>query len=336
MRGTMRCLAAAAVLAAAGCARPEISASETAHDFGATERLWQLTLTFDNFIVTAFDISYDIDCGADWLTCVPDAGRVTSHSNTASVRVTADRALLPAAGDEATLTVTASNLAGSSSVTLTAQARQPQPAIGLSAAAYDFGTQEDRWTFEVWNAGDAGTSLVFDVNWEPTASWLTCTPATGRSDGADDKRTIAVTVNRARLPEGINSGQISITAPGTAVTPKTLPVTAKTGVPLIAVSQESIVAGDDEYQWSLQVWNGGDAGTQLAFEVAFSPATWLNVTPTSGASSGSTDKRTLLVTADPNQLAIGPNTGTITIDGPQVSPLTLPVYIEGVSPEGES
>lgn len=338
MRWLMRCLAAALVLGcAAGCDKPQIEASETTYNFGATERVWPLTLTFSNFVVSGFAIDYTIDCGAPWLSCVPNSGSVTDEDNTAAIRVTVDRNALPEEGGETALTVTAKNMAGSNSATLIAQARHPQPALGLSGTSYDFGTAEDRWTLDVWNAGDAGTSLVFAVTWQPESSWLACTPASGRSESSEDKQAIAVTVDRNLLPAGVNSGQVTISATGASLTPKTVPVTAKTGVPLIAVSRDSIVAGEDEFQWSVQVWNGGDEGTQLAFQVEFSPEdTWLNVTPTSGSSTGETDKRTLVVTADPDLLSIGPNSGEITITGDRVSPFTLPVYVEGASPEGEA
>ncbi len=67
-------------------------------------------------------------------------------------------------------------------------------------------------TFQVWNDGAAGTSVVFNVTAQP--AWLTVNPTTGQSHSAADKVTITVTVNRDYAAKALDfiNGSITVDA----------------------------------------------------------------------------------------------------------------------------
>ena len=76
-------------------------------------------------------------------------------------------------------------------------------------------------TFNIWNCGDAGTTLGWSVS--DGAAWLSESPPSGSSTGEDD--TVTVSVDITGLSEGIYPATITITAPGATNTPQTVAVT---------------------------------------------------------------------------------------------------------------
>ncbi|HPO13999.1 MAG TPA: hypothetical protein PLI09_11180 [Candidatus Hydrogenedentes bacterium] len=79
-----------------------------------------------------------------------------------------------------------------------------EPVLKISAGTMHFGVvegpapgqeqYETTKTFQVWNDGAAGTSVVFTVS--ATPAWIQVNPLTGQSLSADDKVTITVTIDR--------------------------------------------------------------------------------------------------------------------------------------------
>lgn len=74
-----------------------------------------------------------------------------------------------------------------------------QPAVVVSDTSHHFDvilpdSYETAWSFEVWNGGARGTTLVFDVS--ASKPWIHVEPATGQSTGASDKVTVNVTIDR--------------------------------------------------------------------------------------------------------------------------------------------
>lgn len=94
-----------------------------------------------------------------------------------------------------------------------------EPQLEVSVATLHFGvvsnTYETQKTFQVWNGGASGTSVVFNVSADKP--WITVSPQTGaQSTGADDKVTVTVTIDRAYTEAakeaGYASGTITVDA----------------------------------------------------------------------------------------------------------------------------
>ncbi|HOV31873.1 MAG TPA: hypothetical protein PLX23_00745 [Candidatus Hydrogenedens sp.] len=75
-----------------------------------------------------------------------------------------------------------------------------EPNLQVSALTHHFGgdtytlTVETDWSFQVWNAGEKGSILTFEV--EPQQNWITVNPTSGRVKDDDPAVNIAVHINR--------------------------------------------------------------------------------------------------------------------------------------------
>jgi len=320
----------------AGCflaPRPALTLSETSYVFPDGEDSWTLTVDAVNFVFENAVIRFKVESDSSWATVSPDSGTIVSPDDTKTIRIDIDRDALPAASNSASITISATSLAGTSTATVVITASAAKPAIGVSATSYDFATDVERWTFDVWNAGDAGSALSFWMNWEPSDTWLSCSPAQGYSLNDTDIQTIVVTIDRSGLQAGENNGAVSVQA--VDLPTKVIPVTARIAVPHIGTSVDSYIAAEAETQWLLEVWNAGDAGSQLSFEISNGGATWFSLTPVSGSSLSSTDKRTIFVTIILDQLSIGQNVGEITVTATGAPPKIIPFQATGVDSEAE-
>ena len=119
---------------------------------------------------------------------------------------------------------------------------QPQPIpsvplIGLSSVFHDFGQEDNIWTFEVWNAGDPGTTLDFSLF--PSPNWIGVEPAAGSSTGPEDRTVVTVTVNRDALTKATFSGVIRVTSENASAKTVTLSVTDNAGVEFIDLGRFS-------------------------------------------------------------------------------------------------
>ncbi len=79
------------------------------------------------------------------------------------------------------------------------------PKLVVSKTELDFASEYNELTFDVSNTG-TGT-LTFNITSD--ANWITVTPNSG-SITADEKSTIKVSINRALLSPGINTGKITV------------------------------------------------------------------------------------------------------------------------------
>lgn len=86
------------------------------------------------------------------------------------------------------------------------------PVLGISALGYDFGTGSGPWTFYIWNDTGNGSTLSFTVHADHV--WIQLSIGGGSSSDPDDPAAIQVTINRAALQPGENTGQISIESNG--------------------------------------------------------------------------------------------------------------------------
>ncbi|MCP4645027.1 MAG: PKD domain-containing protein [bacterium] len=144
------------------------------------------------------------------------------------------------------------------------------PAILVNPATLDFGAEEAALTFVVSNVWTSRPLPTFTVT--ANQAWIGMTPTTGTSTGPEDPVTVTVTVDRALMASGENTGTVFITAPGVAqqtVTVKarailvasfsaatTLPFV---GDPLVFFDQSSTAQGYGPItNWD---WDFGDGGT---------------------------------------------------------------------------
>ncbi len=133
------------------------------------------------------------------------------------------------------------------------------PNIVVSDTSHDFGAADTEWSFDVWQE-TAGSPLSVQIT--DDSAWLSVAPAADTSDGPDDRVTVAVTVDRAQLPAGTNTG--TVTVDGGLAGTRTISITATAPSGTIRVTLSPAGAVGAGAQWRV---DGGD---------------WLN----SGATSG--------------------------------------------------
>jgi len=163
-----------------------------------------------------YSLSYTIDDNVDWLEFSPSSGTSTGEHNT----ITVDYNTLgfePGASN-ATITITAQSFDGAH---WTNAFESPQTISVLinvvplatlatdSANAYQFsaklGQPVDPATFHVWNSGSGGT-LRYAIS--TNASWLSLSPASGRSTG--ETHSITLSCLTAGLQPGPHTGIITV------------------------------------------------------------------------------------------------------------------------------
>ena len=297
-------------------AQPEIALSATAFDFGTSNNAW----TFDVWNGSSADttLEFQVFSNKEWIVLDAAGGTSTGPDDPVTIQVDLNRALLANGSNSATITVSA---AGVTSRTIQITATKPQPAISVSGTSFDFGRTATQWSFDVWNSGDAGTTLNFFVT--GNREWFTFTPEEGTSTGPGDAVTISVTVNRALLELGVNSGVIEIFA-GTGTNPRSISISATTPRPAISVSGRSFDFAQTQVNGSFTLWNSGDAGTMLDF-TASSNKEWLTVAPETGTSTGPSDEQTIAMIVDRALLTSASETATVTLSGDGAQPVTVSV-----------
>ncbi len=202
-----------------------------------------------------------------------------------------------------------------------------QPAITSSvsslAASCTKGNNASTQWFQIWNSG-LGT---LDYTVSPDQTWLACTPTSGFSTGASDKKAISVTYATSSLAPGNYSATITINSPDSSNMTQTIAVSLTVMSPTIACSPLSLAnscsQGCNAATQTFQVWNSG-AGT-LNYTIS-ADQSWISCTP-SGSSNGATDKKTISVFYSTSALNTGNYSATITISDPMASITTQTVPV---------
>ncbi len=119
--------------------------------------------------------------------------------------------------------------------------------LSVAPTSLIFGTSEDQKSFVVSNAG--GRTLTWTVSEKP--DWISCSPNSG-----SESQTVLVTLNRALLAVGSNSGNIVVASPDGGVA--SIDVTA-TGEPreltyTISVSTGDIDGGGTNANVYVEIW----------------------------------------------------------------------------------
>lgn len=277
-----------------------------------------------------YDSSSETDDGAAWLALGGEtSGSSTGPADTHTITVTLDATGL--AEGVYTGDITLEDQDGEKGVIpVTMTVSGPEIATDKTAISLQTdigGTDAD--TFDVWNSG--GGTLDFTLT--DDAAWLTVAPTSGSSTDVDDKVTITATADAAGLEPDTYEADITITNTDTAET-YGVHVEFEVGLPRIATSVDEVTGTCEidsaPFNETFQVWNSGSQ--VLDYTIATSTVdggAWLAVAPTSGSSTGTTDRDTITVTFDPTGLDVGDYTGAITITAADAanSPLALPVTL---------
>ncbi|HOZ50009.1 MAG TPA: carboxypeptidase regulatory-like domain-containing protein [Candidatus Hydrogenedentes bacterium] len=135
------------------------------------------------------------------------------------------------------------------------------PAIGALPDALGFGTTLTTLAFEVWNRGDAGSVLDFQVSTD--TPWVaSLEPKSGTSTGSGDKVVVTVTVSRAGLAKADYSGTITVSAAN--VNPATVYLSMST-VPAAEGEAEGEGEGEPTDKATIIGWVSDTEGDPVAF-----------------------------------------------------------------------
>ncbi len=266
--------------------------------------------------------------GGSWLI-VPGSGQTPSN-----LQVNATPNLLSAGTYNGTITITAKdagtgNPTDNSPQTVNVTLTVTTATITATPASLSFtqaagGAAPANQTIAVSSSGGA---VTFSAAAATTAggSWLSVSPQAGTTP-----QNLAVSVSAASLSPGTYNGSITITAPGAAGSPISIPVTLTvTAAQTLSASPTSLaftyqVGGAAPAAQALQVSSSSGGLAFTAAATTTSGGTWLSVTPTSGTTTASVS-----VTVNPASLAAGTYAGAITITSPGAgnSPLTVNVSL---------
>ncbi len=189
---------------------------------------------------------------------------------------------------------------------------------------------------QVLNISNSGSGdLIWSVR--DDAPWLSLSPISGSSTGRADTDTVRVSANIAQMNAGNHNTTITISAPGSANTPRSVPVNlillprASATTATIANTPASIgftasQGGANPPGQNLTIWNSGIG--DLAWTVR-DDATWLTLSPISGSSTGQADSDTVRITVNVTGVRAGSHVATITISAPGAtnSPRSVPVSL---------
>jgi glucose/arabinose dehydrogenase/PKD repeat protein len=203
---------------------------------------------------------------------------------------------------------------------------QPVPSLSVTPASLSFtavsgGSSPAAKTLDVANAGGGSMGWTASEN----LPWLSLTPTSGTNAG-----TVTVTPTTTGLAQGTYTGDVTVTAPGAAGSPRTIEVTLTVGPPppVLALTPASLSfsgsqGGSSPAAKTIDVSNTGDGTlTWTASETV----PWLSVAPASGTGAG-----TITVTPSLAGLTAGTYSSDVTVTAagatgsPRVVPVTLTV-----------
>lgn len=292
---------------------PEVAVDRTSISTSCAEGGNPAPSSFEVYNTGTGLLEFTVTDDVAWLSCSPATGSSSDAANRIGVTVTYDAAGLAAGTHTGTISVAGPNTA-TIAVTLTVNAASaPTVSVStntLSASCTEGGSPADGF-FEVYNGG-SGT-LNFTVT--DDVGWLDCTPTSGSSTGDADRSTVTVAYNTAGLAAGSHSATISVDGAGTQTISVSLTVNPA-ATPVADVSTNAItvscVQGGSPAPASFEVFNSG-VGT-LNFTVSENTS-WLAVTPTSGTSVGSGDRKAVTITFTASSLMPGTFDGSVTVAG---------------------
>ncbi len=322
-----RAALAVVLLALVGCKRDAVRVSVESLDFGAAASLQRMDVW--NGDPKLDTMAVELKPSAPWI--VIDPGSVSSGApqsetegfDRRSVTVTIDRTRLVGGRAEGSIVIGGPR---AKEVSIPVYASPPYEAVGVSATALDFGPTDSTLTLDLWNANtEAGLLLIAATASEP---WLRVRPGVVLSTGPDNRKALAVEVDRSQLAGGPHTAQIRFHAGGHV--DKLVAVSVFQRFNAVGVSNESLDFGLDARPWEIDVWNASSQIELLGVQISVSDP-WLHVDPSalsSAASSlGALDKQLVTVSIDRSGVAIGEYAGYIDLipDRTDVMPRRIPV-----------
>jgi len=198
------------------------------------------------------------------------------------------------------------------------------PIIGISPTVFDFSipvgvTEPETRTLSI--RGSSGATL----NWQiiNDCPWLDVCPTSGQSSGEVDEVAISVDANGLGLGE--YSCVLTVSDPNAINSPQYVTVNLYVRAPVIGVTPTDFsfvcpVSGPNPEPQILWVWND-DIGT-LNWQIT-EECDWLEVSPTSGQSSGQSDE--VVITVNPYGLDVGQYSCVLSVSDPNA--INSPQYV---------
>jgi uncharacterized membrane protein len=264
---------------------------------------------------------------ASWMSLSPATGTSTGEADTVSVSYATSG--LAAGTYTAPITMSAPGVANVTvNVTLTVGGA---PALAVSTtsltASITAGQNAAAQSFTVRNSG--GGSLAWSVS--DNVSWLSLSPATGTSTGEAD--SVSVSFAASGLAAGTYNG--TITVAGTGVASRTVAVTLYVNAappppppstPAIGLSTSTLgLKAKAGKAMSGQVFSVRNTGTGALNYSVSDDASWMTVSPASGASTGESD--TITISFPAGGLSVGTYTGTVTVSATGIASKTVGVTL---------
>jgi uncharacterized protein (TIGR03437 family) len=179
-------------------------------------------------------------------------------------------------------------------------------------------------------ASTGGTaSFTSSIQYNTGANWLKISPSSGTASGP-----MQVSVQTNSLSQGTYTANIVLTLVGASTSSLTIPVTLNVG------PAQTLTASPSSLGFSYQLTGATPAsqtitvtstGGPVTFNVGTTatPSGWLNTDIATGTTGGSGLTKNIVVTVNPQGLAVGTYNGSISITAPGVltSPITIAVQL---------
>ncbi len=266
-------------------------------------------------------LNWSITSKPAWVTLSPAQDSLAANA-ISSVTVSIDTTKASVGLNSGTITVSASGASNSPvqvtvTITLTSGGTT-SPKIGIDPSTIAFpdtpvGSTPSPKGMSVINTG--GGILNWSITSKP--SWVTLSPAQD-SLAANAISSVTVSVNTTGLSAGLNSGTITVYAPGASNSPVTVSVTLTltSSKPAIGVSPASLSftyyqEGTEPASQTLSVYNAGGGTLSWQVKNPQNIPSWLTISPpTSGSSNGPGNSTAMTVSVNTD---LAPDTYSYTI-----------------------
>ncbi|MCD6236914.1 MAG: DUF11 domain-containing protein, partial [Thermoplasmata archaeon] len=265
---------------------PTLSYGPGSHDFGNIEQNETTSTTFEIWNSGNGTLDYTLSESCDWLEVSPTSGTSTGEHDV--ITVTVNTTGLSSGLHTCDIEIDSNGGNGLFTVTVNVTLPSgPNPILSYSPESHNFGDMEqgqsDSTTFEIWNSGTG----ILEYELSESCDWVTVSPENGTSTGEHD--TITVYIDTSGLAVGYHTCNIDITSDGGSGTfTVSVNVTSpQQPSPVLSFSPTSYDFCDIEQNQTasttFEIWNSGN-GT-LDYTLSES-CDWLEVSPTSGTSTG--------------------------------------------------
>lgn len=248
-----------------------------------------------------------ISAGAAWLSA-----SLSSATAPANLTITANPASLAASSAPYSGSVTVATSSGAAlTVAVFFTVSNPSAALSLSNSSVQFNYSQGDAAPAAQPITVSTGSLPMAFSVAASANWIVVTPSSTTTPA-----TLSVAVNPAQLAgvSGLQSGTVTVTAPGAGGSPQAIGVIVNVTVPPALVLSSTGAAfacrlGDPAPPaQSIQV---SSTGARLNFTLSVANAPWLNISPTSAATPAAVS-----ISANPAGLTVGTYSANVILNAP--------------------